>query len=84
MRNFAMEPRDTIHTPTIPATTLITSMNAPRTDSRSTSHATGITTGVTSYISRRITMNGLLQAGRQWIDTNNYDRIRGAHTVPLP
>jgi vitamin B12 transporter len=48
-----------------------------RTDSRSTSHATGLTTGITSYISRRITINGLLQGGRQWIETNNYDRIRG-------
>jgi vitamin B12 transporter len=48
-----------------------------RIDSRSTSHATGLTTGITSYISRRITINGLLQGGRQWIDTNNYDRIRG-------
>jgi vitamin B12 transporter len=48
-----------------------------RIDSRSTSHATGLTTGVTSYITRRITINGLLQGGRQWIDTNNYDRIRG-------
>ena len=48
-----------------------------RIDSRSTSHATGLTTGITSYISRRITINALLQVGRQWIDTNNYDRIRG-------
>ncbi|TVQ13956.1 MAG: TonB-dependent receptor [Balneolaceae bacterium] len=48
-----------------------------RIDSRSISHATGLTAGLTSYISSWITLNGLLQGGRQWIDTNNYDRIRG-------
>lgn len=48
-----------------------------RTDSRSISHSSGLTAGFTSYISRLLTVNGLLQGGRQWIDTNNYDRIRG-------
>ncbi|MFU8861816.1 MAG: TonB-dependent receptor plug domain-containing protein [Cyclonatronaceae bacterium] len=48
-----------------------------RTDSRSSSHSSGLTTGFTGYISQSITINGLLQGGRQWIDTNNYNRVRG-------
>jgi vitamin B12 transporter len=47
-----------------------------RTDSRSGSSAGGITAGVTNYLTTGITVNSVLQAGRQWINSSNYDQIQ--------